>query len=56
MRLNRSSLSSKKHSQFSAVQKSRVLVMAHVIFFRYSPVNNALSPSRADARDFVNLT
>ena len=43
---------------FSALQRSCVHVMARMIFSRYSPVNNALSPSRADAReqfDFVNL-
>ena len=33
----------------SAVQRLRALVTAHVIFFCYSPVNNALPPSRADA-------
>ena len=49
-----------KHSRFSAVQRSRVRVMAtevmaHVFFFCYSPVNNALSPSRADARKTVQF-
>ena len=29
--------------------------MAHVIFSRYSPVNNALSPFRTDARDAVGF-
>ena len=36
-----------------------VHVMAHVIFFRYSPVNNALSPlalMRGRQFDFINLT
>ena len=42
-----------RHSRFSAVQRSRVPVMARVIFFCYSPVNNAFSPSRADARETV---
>ena len=43
-----------KHSRFSAVQRSRVPVMAHVIFL-FFPVNNALSPSRADARETVQF-
>ena len=36
----------------SILSKGRVRlhVRAHVNFCRYSPVNNALSPSRADAR------
>ena len=42
-----------KHLRFSAVQRSRVPVMTHVIFFCYSPVNNSLSPSRAAARETV---
>ena len=28
--------------------------MAHVIFFRFLPMNNALSSSRADARETVS--
>ena len=31
----------------------RLHVMAHVNFFRYSPVNNALSPTRADAKETI---
>ena len=42
-----------KHSRFLAVQRSRDHVMAHEMFFCYSPVNNALSPSRADARETI---
>ena len=32
-----------EHSPFSAVKRSRIPVMAHVIFFCYSSMNNALS-------------
>ena len=32
-------------------QRSHLHVLAHVIFFCYSPVDNVLSPSRAVARE-----
>ena len=36
------------YTMFSTVQRSHVHVMAHMIFFCYSQVNNALSPLCTD--------
>ena len=44
-----------EQNNVNSVQRSRLHVMAHVIFFRHSPVNNALSPSCADARETVKF-